>query len=101
MLDNFIHLWYGVYPMRRYQVYLDPRAINIFDEASEITNISRSKLIREAIDASATRLGNLLAVVIEPKQNSYSALDKLVGAVKVRGKKTVNLSENIDEVYFK
>jgi len=50
-----------VYVMKRYQIYLDPRSVGIFDEASEISDFTRSRLIKEAIDGAASRIGNILA----------------------------------------
>lgn len=87
--------------LKRYQVYLDPHSINTLDEVSEIVPLTRSRLLREAISAAASRVGNLLAIYKPPKKNDYSWLDGLIGSITIKGKKTVNLSENVDEIYYK
>ena len=86
--------------MRRYQVYLDPHSVNILDEAAEMSPFSRSQLIREAIDAVSARFSNLLAAFKPPKFRDYKWLDRMVGSIKIKGKKTVRISENIDEIYY-
>lgn len=88
--------------MRRYQVYLNPHSVNILDEVTEISEFSRSQLIRELVDAVATRFASLLAVVKSPKKIDYSWWDDMEGAITIGDKKkTVNISENVDEIYYR
>lgn len=87
--------------MKRYQVYLNPQSVSVLDEVSEISSLTRSKLIKEVVEAAAARIGNLLAVIKPPKMRSYSQWDKMIGSIKVKDKKTVNISENIDEIYYR
>mgnify|MGYP001562360566 CR=1 FL=1 len=86
--------------MKRYQVYLNPQSVHILDEVTHITPISRSELIRAAIDGAASQVGNLLAVIKPNGSRDYSWLDKIVGATTVKGKKRVKISEKIDELYY-
>ncbi|OGF99901.1 hypothetical protein A3D78_02190 [Candidatus Gottesmanbacteria bacterium RIFCSPHIGHO2_02_FULL_39_14] len=85
--------------MKRYQLYLDPRSVKVIDEVTEISDFTRSQLIRETIDAAATRLGNILAAIKPVRSREYSMWEKMIGAIKIKGKKKVNLSESIDEIY--
>lgn len=86
--------------MKRYQLYLNPKGVAFIDDISEITSYKRSRILREAVDAMAGRLSNLLAAFMPPPDD-YSELDKLNGIFTVKGKKKVNLSTNIDEIYYK
>ena len=86
--------------MRRYQLYLDPKSINVLDEVAEVTPLRRSELIRAAIDGAALQVGNLLAVIKPPKVGDFSWLDSMIGSIIV-GKKKVKISENIDEIYYR
>ncbi|MBI4067244.1 hypothetical protein HY407_02580 [Candidatus Gottesmanbacteria bacterium] len=87
--------------MKRYQVYLNSQSVNILDEATEISQFTRAQLIREAIDGAASRLGNILAGLKPPKARDYDWLNKLVGSIKIRGKKKTNISQNVDEIYYR
>ena len=87
--------------MKRYQVYLNPHSVSILDQAGDIVPRARSQLLREAADAAANRIGNLLAMFKPAKSKDYSWLDKMIGSIKVKGRKTVNISENVDEIYYR
>lgn len=86
--------------MKRYQVYLNPQSVNTIDESTELIGLTRSRIIREAVDAAASRIGNFLALV-KPRTNNYDWLDKMIGAINIKNKKTVKLSENVDEIYYR
>lgn len=88
--------------MKRYQIYLNPHSVGILDETASISDFSRSQLIREAIDAVASRFGNLLAVFKPLKKTGYSWWDEMAGSITVGDKnKTVHISENVDEIYYR
>lgn len=41
-------------------------------------------------------------ISIKPsKLRDYSLFDKMIGSIRFKGKKTVNLSENVDEIYYR
>lgn len=84
--------------MKRYQVYLNPHSVSVLDEFKEQSNISRSQLIRLTIDQMANNLAKIFAAAKTPPGNKY-ILDSLVGAIKVKGRKT-NFAQNIDEIYL-
>ena len=83
----------------RYQVYLDPRSVAILDEASELLPVTRSQIIREAIDAAAGRVSNLLALLKPVSFDDYSWIDKMTGSLIYKDGKTVNMTERVDSVY--
>lgn len=69
---------------------------------AEISPFNRSQLIRESIDAVASRFGNILAVFKPPKKIDYSWLDEMEGSITIGNKnKTVRISENVDEIYYR
>lgn len=87
--------------MKRYQLYLNPQSVHILDEVTEISSLSRSKLIQTAIDGAASRIGNLLAAIKPPKAQDYSIWDRMAGSIKIRSKKTVNFSNREDAFYYR
>jgi len=90
-----------MYIMKRYQIYLNPHSVGILDEVASVSEVTRSELIREAVDAVAARVGVLLSHLKAPDKDSYKWLRELTGTFEVEGKKQVNLSENIDEIYYR
>lgn len=86
--------------VQRYQVYLDPRSVSILDEASGLIPITRSQIIREAIDAAAGRVSNVLAMFKPVSSSDYSWMDKMVGTLRYKKKKTINMSERVDDIYY-
>ncbi|OGD85379.1 hypothetical protein A2164_04395 [Candidatus Curtissbacteria bacterium RBG_13_35_7] len=84
--------------MRRYQVYLNQHSVSLLDEFGEHGNISRSQLIRLTIDQMAQNLAKIFSATKTPPGNKY-ILDSLVGAIKIKGRKT-NFAQNIDEMYL-
>ncbi len=85
--------------MRRYQVYLNPQSVQIIDQFEKETNLSRSRIIRQATDSLAENLVKLMnnKKKIQPK----GVLDSLVGIINIKGKKQTNFAEKVDEIYFK
>ena len=84
----------------RYQVYLDPRSVGILDEASDIIPVSRSLMIREMVDAGASRMVNLLASFKTVSSDDYSWLDKMVGSISSKRKFKTSASDRVDDIYY-
>ena len=84
--------------MKRYQVYLNPHSISILDDFEKYTNISRSKLIREAIDRLAQNLTRVFVAKNELPQE-ISILDSLVGFIN-KGQKQTNYALKDDKTYL-
>ncbi len=86
--------------MKRYQVYLNPHSVSILDEVEGISNISRSKIVRELVD----RFTDQIAKVFTKRNDQpyrLSHLDKLVGAIDQKSKKPTNYALEDDEIYLK
>lgn len=91
--------------MKRYQVYLNQHSVSILDDFGKISNISRSKVIRQVIDRVAEQL-------VRAVEDSHSVkkdyiLDSLAGFVDLKTNKQssssnekTNFAQNVDEIYF-
>jgi len=85
--------------MKRYQVYLNQNSVSILDEFEKYANISRSKLIREAIDRLAQNLSRIfVAKNIAP--GNRLVFDSLIGAINLKGKKETNYALKKDADYL-
>lgn len=84
--------------MQRYQVYLNPHSVSILDDFEKYANISRSKLIREAIDRLAQNLSRVFVAKNQLPQKKL-ILDSLVGFIK-GGQKQTNYALKDDKVYL-
>lgn len=84
--------------MKRYQVYLNPNSVAVLDNFDEISNISRSSVIRQMID----RISDQLIRVAMPKKSTkkYSVLEQMAGFVDLKTNKKTNFAQNVDEIYF-
>jgi len=84
--------------MKRYQVYLNPHSVYTLDEFNKISDISRSKLIRAAIDRVAEQLVAMFAPAKKVQKTRY--LDKLCGFIDLKSKEKTHFAENVDEIYL-
>jgi len=85
--------------MKRYQVYLDPHSVSVLDDFEKYADISRSKLIREAIDRLAQNLSRIFAAKnIQPQEKLI--LDSLVGFIKLKNEKQTNYASQDDNKYL-
>jgi hypothetical protein len=85
--------------MKRYQVYLNPQTITVLEEVEKHTGLSRSSMIRSAVDT----LADNLAKVLTDKQISlkeYAHLDSLIG-VLTASEKTIHISPEDKSIYYK
>ncbi len=83
--------------MKRYQVYLNPHSVSILDEFDKMSNISRSKLIREAIDRVAEQVVAIFTWEKKTKKTRY--FDNLCGFIDLKTKEKTHFAENVDEIY--
>ena len=84
--------------MKRYQVYLNQSSVSVLDDFEKISNISRSKVIRQVID----RVAEQLVRVVEVKRSNKKEylLDTLAGFVNLKTNGKTNFAQNVDEIYF-
>ena len=84
--------------MKRYQVYLNQNSVSVLDDFQKLSDISRSKIIRQVID----RVAEQLVCVVENKRSAKKEyiLDSLAGFVNLKTNKKTNFAQNVDEIYF-
>lgn len=93
-LDRIYTLIYNVY-MRRYQIYLNTQSVKAIDAFQKEVKLSRSRIIRSAIDALAENLTQALP----PQKKERGALDSLLGLLGTVKSKGTNFARNVDEIY--
>ncbi len=85
--------------MKRYQVYLNPNSVSTLDEFEKYTSVSRSKLIREAIDRLARNLSKVFVDKnIIPKNKLI--FDSLIGVINIKSLKQTNYALKEDDIYL-
>lgn len=82
--------------MNRYQIYLDPKDVNILDQLAKLTSFSRSQIVRDVVSKMTREYGRLLEAV-EKKRLKDNPLLKMAGFAKGP---TKNISQNIKEDYL-
>lgn len=83
--------------MNRYQIYLDPKDVNILDELARLTSFSRSQIIRDVINKMAKEYEKLLETN-RKKSLKNNPLLKMAGFAK--GGKP-GISRNANQIYLK
>ncbi|OGH23102.1 MAG: hypothetical protein A3F31_03065 [Candidatus Levybacteria bacterium RIFCSPHIGHO2_12_FULL_38_12] len=83
--------------MNRYQIYLNPDSVNTLDELTKLTNLSRSKIIRDIIDRMAKVYGKLLEAHSKKLMKNNSLL-KMAGFAKGPSR---DISTNVNNIYLK
>lgn len=84
--------------MKRYQVYLNPESVEVLDGVEKETRISRSKIIREAVERLAE---NINATLAERKRKSKKfLLDDLAGFIDLKTDKETNFAQSVDDIYL-
>ncbi len=84
--------------MKRYQVYLNPHSVAILDEIQKLTSITRSKIIRDAVDKIATQV--TMTIPVKKSGRKRYILDSLAGSISIKGKKKTNYAQHIDDIYL-
>ena len=82
--------------MKRYQVYLNSKSVSVLDDFEKETNISRSAIIRMAINTLAQNLIKLSPSTLNKKGD----LDEIIGIIKTKSKLTTDSSERVDNIYY-
>lgn len=89
-----------MYIMKRYQIYLNPHSISVLDDIERMSNISRSKIIRELIDRFVDQISKAIAKKEDaPVKLTY--FDQLIGAIDLKTSKPTNYALDDDEIYLK
>lgn len=82
--------------MNRYQIYLDPKDVNILDDLARLTSFSRSQIIRDVI----TRMARMYEKLLEAQLRKRSKNDPILKMAGFAKGPTKNISQNIDEDYL-
>jgi hypothetical protein len=82
--------------MQRHQIYLNPHSVSIIDELSDQAKLSRSLILRMAIDKLAVELAKSLNKL--GKNPPKKLFDSYVGSLSY--KKRDDLSEMKDQDYL-
>ena len=80
----------------RTQAYLDPKKLEIIDDLAKTIKISRSQILRDALDAIAIRYTKTKDI-IKPEIINKNALIEMGG---IGVSKTGKVGLNIDEIYL-
>lgn len=83
--------------MQRYQIYLNPQSVSVIDNVADVLDISRSQVIRDALEAVACRYEEVVAVLRAQTSKRNPLLD-LIGVEK---SKTGRVGVDHDEIYLK
>lgn len=81
--------------MHRYQIYLEPTDISVLDELAQLTNFSRSQIIRDVINKMAKEYKKLLEATEKRRMNNNPLL-KMAGFAKGDDP---GLSMRVNEIY--
>lgn len=81
--------------MNRYQIYLNPKSVNIFDQVAVDLGLSRSHLVRDWFDRIALEYEKILTA----KRVSGLKNNPLLKMSGMGKSNTPNLSENVDSIY--
>lgn len=83
--------------MNRYQIYLDPKSVDVLDELAKLTDLSRSQIIRDVISKMAQEYKKVL-LATAPTREKNNPLLKMAGFAK--GGKP-GISRNVNQIYLK
>lgn len=83
--------------MNRYQLYLNPKDVNILDELAKLTSFSRSQIVRDVINKMAREYEKLLEANTKRSLKNNPLL-KMAGFAKGPDK---DISHNVNDIYLK
>jgi len=69
------------------------------DAASEIVEMSRSKIIQNVIDRISQEIIDIATVKKTSRKKQYAILDKYAGFIDEGSRKKYNYSQTVDEIY--
>lgn len=84
-----------MYIMKRYQLYLNPYSVSIIDEFEDISNLSRSKIIRYLVDGMSEQL---ITLIRRKKPGKEYFMDSLAGFIDLKISKKLDLVSNLEQV---
>lgn len=85
--------------MKRYQAYLNPHSVSVLDVVGQTVEMSRSKLIQNAVDRLSQEIIDVVLVKKTSREKQYAILDKYAGFIDNGSKKKHNYHQTADEIY--
>lgn len=82
--------------MNRYQIYLNPKNVGVFDQVAVDLGLSRSHIVRDWFDRIALEYEKMLMA----KRASGLKNNPLLKMSGIGKSNTPNLSENVDSIYL-
>lgn len=86
-----------VYIMNRYQIYIQPDTVETIDQVASYLDISRSQIIRDALERITLEYRKIIFAVLN-RQKKSNPLLKMAGFAK---SKTKNISYHVETIYYK
>jgi len=83
-------------PLSRVQVYLDSSQVDLVDRLAAAIKISRSQIVRDAVEAVANRYVSVAEHMKENKENNRQLWSSLAGTVMST---SGDLGQRVDEIY--
>ena len=83
--------------LNRYQIYLDPKEVETFDDMAKLIGVSRTRIIRDVLDRVSNEYRKLINVVKKVSWKKNPLL-KMAGIIKKTDASKI-LSQNVDEIY--
>ncbi len=83
--------------MKRYQMYLEPKSVDIIDDLSRELDISRSQIVRDVISRVMREYKKILTAAVTIRRANNPLL-KMAGFAKGL---SPHLSQNVDDIYLK
>lgn len=83
--------------MNRYQIYLNPESVNIFDQVASELDLSRSQIVRDWIDRIAKEYKKALTYT----KKFHSKNDPLLKMMGIGRSSTGRISSDVDSIYFR
>lgn len=86
--------------MKRYQMYLEPKAVQTIDMLSQGIGISRSRLIQDVVSRVVCEYEKVLSVpqFIDASKHPLLQMAGMIKGVKRTGR---SIAENVDEIYLR
>ena len=81
---------------KRYQLYLEKDSVELLDRVAELTEKTRSEIVREGVDNMAAELNNKIRELKSSQENIETELQKMIGAASFKPKMR---ARNLDSIY--
>lgn len=84
--------------MKHYQISINQQTAATLDELEAILKMPKEKIIQKGLSKLKEHFSHTF-IWTKPQKKKKYLLDELVGSIDIKGKKTVNFSEHVDDIY--